>query len=202
MSDLKRVIEIKAAIVDGFEKLQNPKKKQRRAWRPNEQCFDKVVIETIPRYKTSDASGDEWRYHVRTTLFKKGIACVTDDNGNVENAVRGLDHFFRKSRGKGHGEVFDDLCDQESCPNVATHTYKIKKEFCRCGCGHESDPYEFFKTPLVRKFCVRHSTRGNCALDDADRNYELLEGGEPQKCNKEDISKSAFGGIIVMEVPE
>ena len=53
---------------------------------------------------------------------------------------------------------------------------------------------------LTRGFCSRHSTRGECGLEDADDNYELLgSADEVQQPRSEDIKPSIFGGIIELE---
>jgi len=75
------------------------------------------------------------------------------------------------------------LCAQPGCVDPWVSVYRIKAQFCRC--GHE----EFAETrqlreatggPIdVRGFCRRHLRRGDCGIEDADANYEVLSGPGP-----------------------
>ena len=40
--------------------------------RPNAQGFDEVRLVTVPRYKTSELSGDEWRISICAEYFRNG----------------------------------------------------------------------------------------------------------------------------------
>ncbi len=161
----------------------------------NCQAFDEVRIVTVPRYKTSPASGDEWRYSARTELRYKGALIAQEHYGNVEGAARDLDAFmqraaFNDKKTKIHDE--GGLCDQEGCAEQATTVYKLKKTFCRCGSA--SDPnstYGVAPKPLVRQFCSAHSRRGDCALEDSDKNYQVLQGHGPQDPPDSALSPSA-----------
>lgn len=46
--------------------------KARRALRPDAQACDEIRIYTVPRYKTSGLSGDEWRISAVTEFYRKG----------------------------------------------------------------------------------------------------------------------------------
>jgi hypothetical protein len=45
-----------------------------RAQKPDAQAFDEVRIKTVPRYKTSGLSGDEWRISATIQLMLSGQA--------------------------------------------------------------------------------------------------------------------------------
>jgi hypothetical protein len=83
-------------------------------------------------------------------------------------------------------------CFQPGCSEVAISTYRLKKEYGRDGKG--SEPY----APTFRRFCLRHLQRGDCGLEDADDNYEVVEGPGPGEASgyEGDVRESAFGGII------
>lgn len=173
---------------------------ERRALKPDAQAFDEVRIITVPRYKTSGLSGDEWRISATIQFYRKGS--MVHESGSfrdVETALAFLPSEFHRviDNGKALFCGDGDLCDQEGCSDTATVVYRMKQQFCRE--GHASDPYEFDKRPLVRKFCERHSRRGDCGLDDADRNYELLSGGVvgPRAC---DIKPA--GRVVACSIPE
>ena len=142
--------------------------------RPDAQAFDEVRIVTVPRYKQSGLSGDEWRISAITQIFRKGKLIHDQEYANVEYAARLLDSLLIHLRESGSayyaGE--DELCDQEGCIEKATVFYQKKLDYCSsCGNGKEITYARNY-----RKFCHKHKTRGDCGLDDADANYTLLEG--------------------------
>lgn len=155
--------------------------KMTRASRPDAQAFDEIRIVTVPRYKMSALSGDEWRISARIDFMRNGIVRHSDSYRDVETAVRFLDSAMMKANDEGLASYANDLddlyCDQEGCSETATVTYKLKQRHCRsCGHGREAG-YQILRESIeVRKFCARHSRRGDCGLDDADANYELIEG--------------------------
>lgn len=140
-----------------------------RARKPDQQAFDEVVIRTVPRYKESSLFGSEWHISAITELRYNGSVLFQATYHNVEGAIRDLQSFATGVTTKAHES---DLCDQEGCSEPSDVVYKLKKTFCDMGNPH--DPYELCKTPMVRKFCKGHSRRGDCGLQDADDNYEIL----------------------------
>lgn len=147
-----------------------PEDNRHKAYRPNAQAFDEIRLKTVPRYKTSEMSGDEWRISIVAQFFRNGKLMHEEWAGhNMEAAIPNLNIAFNKATGEGKacygGEA--DYCDQEGCINKATHLYKKKKNWCS-GCGGSRD----VSGEETRKFCDRHKTRGDCGLDDADANYE------------------------------
>lgn len=142
-----------------------------RARRPDAQPFDEVHVVTVPRYKTSDASGDEWRTKVRMEFKLKGKVCHCTWYDSIEHALAAAPYHFLFSE-QGSCITLDGSCDQESCAAPATVTYKVKKYYDQL--GHATDPYEFSKRPVVRRFCALHAVRGDCGLEDADDNYEKI----------------------------
>lgn len=152
--------------------------RQFRALKPDAQPFDKIVITTIPRYKTSGLSGDEWRISSETTFYRKGKIVHTTYNSNVEYACRLLDYDYISAVGSGKGCFAgeDNVCDQEGCENEATVTYKLKHRYCHE--GHKTDAIVeslVDRCVLVRKFCDQHKQRGDCGLEDSDTNYEVVK---------------------------
>jgi hypothetical protein len=110
-----------------------------------------------------------------------------------------MEYLHAQDSGKGYFAGEDDICDQEGCSDVATVTLRLKQEFCRN--GHASDPYEHDTRPLVRKFCARHSTRGDCGLEDADSNYEIIAGDRTQP-KVEDVKESGRVNVTVASLDE
>jgi hypothetical protein len=169
----------------------------RRALRPDAQPFDEVRITTVPRYKTSGLSGDEWRISAKISFYRKSHVVHEKIVSTVEHACGFLMAEFYNACDAGHGYYAgeEELCDQEGCSERATVTYRVKKEFSR------SRPHEWnveYDEIVIRKFCQRHSKRGDCAFDDADANYELISGQQKEPVQN-DVSESIFGGVVSME---
>lgn len=147
--------------------------KPERALKPDAQPFDEVRIKTVPRYKTSEFSGDEWRISASIEFLRKGKVVHESSCRNVEVAC-GLvmaEYYKACDDGKGHFEGEENLCDQEGCSESATVTYRLKREYSR------DRPHEWnmaIDDLRVRKFCKKHEKRGDAAFDDSDENYELL----------------------------
>lgn len=143
--------------------------KQRRALRPDAQAFDEIRLITVPRYKQSGMSGDEWRISVKVQFFRKGILRHEENiASNMEIATSFLSYRYAMAcdHAKGFFAGEGSFCDQEGCSKQATITYKVKHEFCRE--GHKTTP----TCELIRMFCDEHKTRGDCGLEDADGNYK------------------------------
>jgi hypothetical protein len=142
-----------------------------RALKPDAQAFDKVIIKTVPRYKTSGMSGDEWRISASIEFYRKGKLVHECGASNVQNAcyLVGARHMEACDNAKGFFAGEGTICDQEGCESEATITLQLKKEFCR----HGTEQYPGHKKP-VRMFCDKHKTRGDCGLEDADSNYTVI----------------------------
>ena len=168
----------------------NPKEQVHRAQRPDGQAFDEIRIVTVPRYKTSGLSGDEWRISATIQFWRKG-KMIHESNGlrNVETAIGFVmaEYYRAIDDAKGYYAGIEDYCDQEGCAEKATVTYRVKEEFS------DRRPHEWHGPtifPYIRKFCAKHSRRGDCGFDDADSNYELIEGSVSEPDAK-DVRESA-----------
>jgi len=136
--------------------------------RPDAQAFDEVKIFTVPRYKMSGLSGDEWRISATLQFMRKGVVIHEESYRNVQAALvfAAGDALRACDDGKGWFASVDDLCDQEGCAVPATVRYKKKQNICREGHAVYMSPEGDF-----RQFCDTHKERGDCGLDDADLNY-------------------------------
>jgi hypothetical protein len=145
--------------------------KERRALRPDAQAFDEVRFVTMPRYKTSGLSGDEWRISIKVQFFRKGRLVHEDAvTHDMEKAMAFAAYKYSQAidDGKAMFAGEDDYCDQEGCSEKAT--VKLYKKRSYCNDGHPSTPH----LPEYRMFCDKHQKRGDCGLDDADHNYDLV----------------------------
>lgn len=151
-----------------------------RDMKPDAQAFDEVRIVTVPRYKTSGLSGDEWRISAEIQLIRNGRIIYQKGYRDVETACKFLPavHAMACDEGKAYFAGEGDICDQEGCSKPATVTYRKKADYCRD--GHKTELADQIK---IRRFCDTHKTRGDCGLDDSDDNYEPFESPpeEPAK---------------------
>jgi len=151
-------------------------KRERRALKPDAQAFDEIRIVTVPRYKTSGMSGDEWRISARFEFWRKGTKIHEAFYRDIETALAfgGSEYHRAIDDGKGFFAGEGEICDQEGCAEKATVTYRVLAEYCR------DHPHEHRRElndeTVIRKFCARHSRRGDAGFDDADSNYKLLSG--------------------------
>ncbi len=138
------------------------------ALRPDAQAFDEIRIVTIPRYKQSGLSGDEWRIHAEAQFYRKGKLIFSKGCRNVQTACGLLFAWHVEAQDDGKAYFAGDglTCDQEGCHEPATVRYRLVRAFCQA--GHENDPSD---VSALRHFCDQHKTRGDCGLDDADQNY-------------------------------
>lgn len=151
--------------------MNDPLNKLGNALRPDAQAFDEVRIVTVPRYKQSGLSGDEWRISAEIQLFRKGQLLVRQTYRNVESACSYALTVYHSATDSGQAYFAGErnLCDQEGCAEPATVTYRKKFEYCNA--GHQSPVHPI---AAIRHFCEKHRIRGDCGMDDADANYELI----------------------------
>lgn len=146
------------------------------AIRPDANGFDEIRIRTVPRYKQSGLSGDEWRISMITEFYRKGVIVhETQSGGSIEAAAGLLYGRLIQAQDNGIGYFAGDgiHCDQEGCSEKATGLFKLIKHYCVGGgnCGQEKKAYG----DSYRCFCDRHKRRGDCDLEDNDKNYEFIK---------------------------
>lgn len=192
------------------EKLNQSTGVKRKMWHTRElegQNVDEISITTVPRYKTSKASGDEWRFSCKVDFKKNGIVVRQEHYGNIMNALPELRAVCRDV--DLDASILDGgYCDQEGCSKRTTKFYRVKNFYCR-SCG-KPDEYQY-KTQAYVCFCERHSTRGDCGLFDSDSNYLpldrnpidgslIIEKSPVVPCEK-DISKSSTNILTAVSPP-
>ena len=168
---------------------------------PDDDHIDEVRIVTVPRFKTSGLSGDEWRIGARLLFYRKGQLLWQRSFSNVKVAAQALPWMLLT-----WGETNDyvvaqaddkDICSQPGCSNPAASTYRLKSRFSRSE-GYADPNADKEWAIYIRRFCRRHLRRGDCGIEDADNNYEVIEGLGPDDAQgwQDDESPSVFGGII------
>ena len=170
-------------------------------YRPHkdDEGVDEITIKLAPRFKTSGLSGDEWRVSAVIVFKRKGIVIYERPVHRMRDAAKYLPWLMEvempdKTEFKrglyGH---YPDECAQPGCDKPAVNHYRIKHLFSDQGDG-----------PLPREaswedrraFCEGHSLRGDCGLEDADANYELIQGAGHKTIDPDKVSPSGFGGVI------
>lgn len=140
------------------------------ALRPDAQPFDEIRLKTVPRYKTSGLSGDEWRISVDIEFYRNGKLICTSSVSKMDYAVGYIFSRYHDAIDNGHAYFAGDgiHCDQEGCAEPYTVRYRVLNKYE----GYSKIPLD---TPSYRHFCDGHKRRGDCGLDDADNNYELCQ---------------------------
>jgi hypothetical protein len=139
---------------------------------PDFVVFDKVTIEVAERWKESYLSGDEWRFSAIVKLYFKGIVIATELYGSMDQAMMRLQALY-SDNGSPVSDTWLNIerqtCDQPGCAELAKYRHTIRHEYSRSGDKLVVEPSRSF-----RKFCERHKRRGDCGLEDADENYEVI----------------------------
>jgi len=91
-------------------------------------------------------------------------------------------------------------CQQAGCSEPAEVTYRLKQEWEH---GYGPLPPNVLGQPL-RRFCSTHAVRGDCALEDADENYELVSGPPASRANipSESVSPSRRVDITIDDIDD
>ena len=150
--------------------------KEIRAERPDSQFVDEIRIVTVPRYKESELSGDEWRISGRIEFYRKGVLVGEQITRDVASGARFVDWFLSNGRESGKIDTpstIGDYCDQEGCCKPWAKRFRLKKRFGTD--GREIDQKWMRDVIQYRAFCEDHAIRGDCGLDDADANYEPMK---------------------------
>ena len=194
------------------------------------------------RYKTSELSGDEWRFGYMWQVLGSEWTDLDGSYGNQDYAITAFFPAFRTSHAKWHNdichsiqftwkgqsliEMSDDGKSMSLLHAIGCISYAMsagrqdqqweKKDENVCaqpGCGAEpvslfrkvddwwpriGKKKEHYDGNAYRLFCKAHLRRGDCGLDDADSNYELIDGLGPDG-NEPDprtVKPSSFGGIV------
>lgn len=138
--------------------------------------IDEITLVTVPRFKVSGLSGDEWRTSVLVQMKRKGYVVKEASFTNMDCAVVNLPVLAFHAAPATHpwpdtapGQPYGDgvFCDQPGCPNPGIEKRTLIHEYTRSGEGPLPG--------LLRKyrvFCSDHAMRGDGGREDSDLNYE------------------------------
>lgn len=139
----------------------------------DDEWYDEIHVYVEERWKESELSGDEWRFAYVAEFRRKGFVQKRAVAHKLEwllPKIAAHQSFAPVGDDDDARRDFDELCFQPGCSEAATLEYRKKKDWChRCGNDREISYGEHH-----RRFCHRHRSRGDCGLDDADANYELV----------------------------
>ena len=148
----------------------------------DDEWVDEIRIRTVPRFKESELSGDEWRTSAKVEVMRKGMVMRTQSFHRIADAVMRLGSVvgfspseYRDTEAGWDSRLTDGKCFQPGCSEDATiEVRKIKQS---CHEGHVTEIDWRFSEAHVR-WCDAHKYRGDCSLDDADTNYApIVEEG-------------------------
>jgi hypothetical protein len=168
---------------------------------PDSGWYDRVEVDIVPRYKTSGLSGDEWRTSVRVRWYFKGLQVGEDFFGrDITAAISYLPHVLALASDHGASSEWlkhqEKKCDQPGCSADAIGRFKLKRETSAQGDYIERSESGF---EHYRQFCRQHLRRGDCGREDADTNYEPLDGVGPRSTSNVIESPSVFGGMLELD---
>ena len=141
-----------------------------------QEIWDEVSITTVPRYKTSGISGDEWRTSAKIEIKWKGHVLFEKIMLNVDIASRWLvmaliddDLRFEMCEAKDRimNAGYSSPCGQPGCSDESLFgPYTMKNEYLDDGSlvppGLRSSEKVYF--------CGAHRRRGDCDREDSDGN--------------------------------
>ncbi len=146
----------------------------------SDEFVDEIIIKQVPRYKTSDMSGDEWRTSASVILKRKGLTVFNRSFATMSAATAFLpgmfievtemipdEFYFKWNKGPRQTE-----CMQPGCNHLATHEFRINAHYTNDATKIEIDENEEHRW----RFCAVHARRGDAAYEDSDANIELITG--------------------------
>lgn len=173
----------------------------------NDDWIDEIRIDTVPRYKTSGMSGDEWRFSAHAQFFRKGVLMFERSFSKLHYAIDFLPAMQHELSDKGFFDKdandeaidFDRFCFNPGCKQDGVVEYELIDEYIpRHGIKEEKHSW---RGSVRRRFCEEHARRGDCGLEDSDSNYTLVSAPPGWKGNadlgaKAAESPSVFAGAV------
>lgn len=176
----------------------------------HDEWYDEIRISVKPRYKTSGMSSDEWRVSALVEVFRKGVLLKERSFSKMHYAADFLPAMLHEMADEGFSgshEQFERLCAQPGCKQDGVVEYRIIDQFYPT--SGDKMPKRDYLGEYHRRFCEEHAKRGDCGLEDADSNYELISAppgweGNADLGAAQAESPSGFAGVIssIEELPD
>jgi len=146
---------------------------------PNDEIIDEINIRIVPRFKSSELSGDEWRTSAQIELKRKGEVIYQRRYLNIKAALTFLPALMIQGFEDGlfnfPSAGRDGLCMQPGCSEKATVTMVMKHKYAE---GHQLPDDNLGESYKTRIFCNKHANRGDCDYNDCDENYVVKSGNK------------------------
>lgn len=178
----------------------NNNKKIRYVCHEDDEMYDEIKIKMVPRYKTSELSGDEWRVSANLEFYLKGELIFQRSFSRLETAIAALPWFFKAADEQGECDLkalerARQKCSQVGCSNPPCTEYRLKATYCKD--GHKTPAEERPWSDDRIRFCEKHLRRGDCGLQDSDENYEVVSGPGPNETDWRGANISESARVVV-----
>jgi len=169
--------------------------------------IDEIKIVTVPRYKTSGMSGDEWRFSAKVQLWRKGHLMFERSFSKLHYAIDFLPAIQHEYADQGRADKdadgnpidFDRYCFNPGCKADGIVEYELIDEYYpRIGKKEEKRSW---RGSVRRRFCEEHARRGDCGLEDSDRNYVLISAPPGWEGNADLGARQAESPSAQISVP-
>ena len=132
---------------------------------------------------------------------RKSVVLMKQSFATLGDAVMGMGwHIVVANEGSNEvswhhltDEEEREHCQQVGCSEPPKNFYHLKR--LQLDGRVMVEPENHF-TGQYTWFCPRHTTRGDCGMEDADANLVLVDGNGVPMPHAGDESPSAFGGVI------
>lgn len=163
---------------------------------PGFEWIDQITFRTVYRYKTSDLSGDEWRFNIYAEFFFKGQRVHETTFRSMEVASMLLPSILLdlpETTVNQISKLDETTCDEPGCSQRWAGRLQLKRLTASDGSwlDQSENTLKYF-----RKFCLKHIQRGDCSREDADDNYIPLDKIDARDTQNAEESPSIFGGIV------
>lgn len=157
---------------------------------------------------------DHWNTKIlRVEFLRKGRVFYTaHHDGRAVSLLIAAGHLpwamvLASDQGMDRDESWErSLCFQPGCAAPAVSTYRLIKKFTNEGDEKPAERDSWKGPPgskvyAWRRFCAAHGRRGDCGLEDNDRNYIVIDGPGPDGAAasvgaQAAESPSVFGGFV------
>lgn len=157
-----------------------------------------AIASFYPAFRTSHPNWCDETCHSIQFSWKGQPLIEMSDDGKPQpmlHAIGSIDWAEIVGSERYNWKIDDsNVCAQPGCAEVPVSLFrKIEDYQERVGI-----PWQHYDGQAFRRFCNKHLRRGDCGLDDADRNYKLIEGPGPDgnEPDPKTVSPSVYGGAI------
>lgn len=118
----------------------------------DDEGVDRIELKVVDRFKTSELSGDEWRYSVAICFYRKGTLVYEKRYGKMEWAVAALPYELMVLPEKVDIPLWgldDKVCNQYGCSEPVVVVYRLKELYINKAKGLYQMVYQLIE-PIVK----------------------------------------------------